>query len=156
MSERLTRIAIVSSDKCKPKKCRQQCKKSCPVVMTGIFFPFLRFLISILFFFGNSSSSPSLLWRPLGCLKDSLFPYDYYGIGTVDWFSEITVCVLCISWAGRQTLYWGFISVEDCLHLWGALYRLRYLCEGELSLLLLGVVEYDLNQWLAELCCVVG
>ncbi|CAK9206033.1 unnamed protein product [Sphagnum troendelagicum] len=35
MSERLTRIAIVSSDKCKPKKCRQQCKKSCPVVMTG-------------------------------------------------------------------------------------------------------------------------
>ncbi|CAK9249644.1 unnamed protein product [Sphagnum jensenii] len=35
MSERLTRIAIVSSDKCKPKKCRQQCKKSCPVVITG-------------------------------------------------------------------------------------------------------------------------
>ncbi|KAM7252319.1 hypothetical protein ACFE04_024202 [Oxalis oulophora] len=34
-SDRLTRIAIVSSDKCKPKKCRQECKKSCPVVKTG-------------------------------------------------------------------------------------------------------------------------
>lgn len=35
MSDRLTRIAIVSSDRCKPKKCRQECKKSCPVVRTG-------------------------------------------------------------------------------------------------------------------------
>ncbi|CAA0820410.1 ABC transporter E family member 2 [Striga hermonthica] len=35
--QRLTRIAIVNSDKCKPKKCRQQCKKSCPVVKTGKF-----------------------------------------------------------------------------------------------------------------------
>ncbi|KAL5391252.1 Fe-S cluster-binding ribosome biosynthesis protein [Paraphaeosphaeria minitans] len=35
MSDRLTRIAIVSNDKCKPKKCRQECKKSCPVVRTG-------------------------------------------------------------------------------------------------------------------------
>ncbi|EAZ18673.1 hypothetical protein OsJ_34194 [Oryza sativa Japonica Group] len=35
MAERLTRIAIVSEDKCKPKKCRQECKKSCPVVKTG-------------------------------------------------------------------------------------------------------------------------
>lgn len=33
--QRLTRIAIVSADKCKPKKCRQECKKSCPVVKTG-------------------------------------------------------------------------------------------------------------------------
>ena len=31
----LTRIAIVSSEKCKPKKCRQECKKSCPVVKLG-------------------------------------------------------------------------------------------------------------------------
>jgi len=29
------RIAIVSSDKCKPKKCKQECKKFCPVVRTG-------------------------------------------------------------------------------------------------------------------------
>lgn len=29
------RIAIVSDDKCKPKKCRQECRKSCPVVKTG-------------------------------------------------------------------------------------------------------------------------
>lgn len=29
------RIAIVSNDRCKPKKCRQECKKSCPVVRTG-------------------------------------------------------------------------------------------------------------------------
>ncbi|DAZ95717.1 TPA: hypothetical protein N0F65_007123 [Lagenidium giganteum] len=35
MSDKLTRIAIVSSDKCKPKKCRQECKKSCPVVRMG-------------------------------------------------------------------------------------------------------------------------
>ncbi|KAF7042712.1 hypothetical protein CFC21_052231 [Triticum aestivum] len=35
MADRLTRIAIVSEDKCKPKKCRQECKKSCPVVKTG-------------------------------------------------------------------------------------------------------------------------
>ncbi|GFR40243.1 hypothetical protein Agub_g812 [Astrephomene gubernaculifera] len=33
--ETLTRIAIVSEDKCKPKKCRQECKKSCPVVKVG-------------------------------------------------------------------------------------------------------------------------
>ncbi|KUF92872.1 Myosin-I heavy chain [Phytophthora nicotianae] len=35
MSDKLTRIAIVSTDKCKPKKCRQECKKSCPVVRMG-------------------------------------------------------------------------------------------------------------------------
>ncbi|XP_024541283.1 ABC transporter E family member 2-like [Selaginella moellendorffii] len=32
---RLTRIAVVNSDRCKPKKCNQECKKSCPVVKTG-------------------------------------------------------------------------------------------------------------------------
>ncbi|KAM7268195.1 hypothetical protein ACFE04_010361 [Oxalis oulophora] len=37
MADKLTRIAIVSSDRCKPKKCRQECKKSCPVVKTGKF-----------------------------------------------------------------------------------------------------------------------
>lgn len=31
----LTRIAIVNHDKCKPKRCNQECKKSCPVVRTG-------------------------------------------------------------------------------------------------------------------------
>lgn len=35
MADKLTRIAIVNADKCKPKKCRQECKKSCPVVKTG-------------------------------------------------------------------------------------------------------------------------
>ncbi len=35
MSDKLTRIAIVSTDKCKPKKCRQECKKACPVVKMG-------------------------------------------------------------------------------------------------------------------------
>ena len=29
-TETLTRIAIVNSDRCKPKRCRQECKKSCP------------------------------------------------------------------------------------------------------------------------------
>ena len=33
--ESITRIAIVNADKCKPKKCHQECKKSCPVVRTG-------------------------------------------------------------------------------------------------------------------------
>jgi len=32
---KLTRIAIVSTEKCKPKKCRQECKKGCPVVRMG-------------------------------------------------------------------------------------------------------------------------
>ena len=31
----LTRIAIVEGAKCKPKKCRQECKKGCPVVRMG-------------------------------------------------------------------------------------------------------------------------
>mmetsp|Transcript_14391 Transcript_14391/g.20540 ORF Transcript_14391/g.20540 Transcript_14391/m.20540 type:complete len:657 (+) Transcript_14391:355-2325(+) len=31
----LTRIAIISTERCKPKKCRQECKKSCPVVKMG-------------------------------------------------------------------------------------------------------------------------
>jgi ribosome biogenesis protein Tsr3 len=31
------RIAIVNADKCKPKKCRQECKRSCPVVKMGNF-----------------------------------------------------------------------------------------------------------------------
>uniref|UniRef100_A0A0G4I4L1 ABC transporter domain-containing protein n=1 Tax=Chromera velia CCMP2878 TaxID=1169474 RepID=A0A0G4I4L1_9ALVE len=29
------RVAIVSSDRCKPQKCHQECKKACPVVKTG-------------------------------------------------------------------------------------------------------------------------
>ncbi|PKI85385.1 Fe-S cluster-binding ribosome biosynthesis protein [Malassezia vespertilionis] len=29
------RIAIVNADKCKPQKCRQECKRSCPVVRMG-------------------------------------------------------------------------------------------------------------------------
>lgn len=33
--EHLTRIAIVNAERCKPKKCRQECKKSCPVVKLG-------------------------------------------------------------------------------------------------------------------------
>ncbi|XP_010465884.1 PREDICTED: ABC transporter E family member 1-like isoform X2 [Camelina sativa] len=35
MADRLTRIAIVNDDRCKPKKCRQEYKKGCPVVKTG-------------------------------------------------------------------------------------------------------------------------
>ncbi|XP_014255759.1 ATP-binding cassette sub-family E member 1 [Cimex lectularius] len=34
-SDKLTRIAIVNTDKCKPKRCHQECKRSCPVVRTG-------------------------------------------------------------------------------------------------------------------------
>ena len=34
-ADHLTRIAIIKKDKCKPKKCRQECKKSCPVVKMG-------------------------------------------------------------------------------------------------------------------------
>ena len=35
MSDKLTRIALIKEDKCKPKKCRQECKRSCPVVRLG-------------------------------------------------------------------------------------------------------------------------
>jgi ATP-binding cassette subfamily E protein 1 len=35
MAERETRIAIVNEDRCKPNKCRQECKRSCPVVSMG-------------------------------------------------------------------------------------------------------------------------
>jgi ATP-binding cassette subfamily E protein 1 len=35
MADKLTRVAIVKEDKCKPKKCRQECKRSCPVVRLG-------------------------------------------------------------------------------------------------------------------------
>lgn len=58
MSDKLTRIALVSSDKCKPKKCRQECKKSCPVVRMGkvyyifvstcLFFPLPYLLLLVL------------------------------------------------------------------------------------------------------------
>uniref|UniRef100_A0A1A9WTH8 ATP-binding cassette sub-family E member 1 n=1 Tax=Glossina brevipalpis TaxID=37001 RepID=A0A1A9WTH8_9MUSC len=34
-TDKQTRIAIVNDDKCKPKRCRQECKKSCPVVRMG-------------------------------------------------------------------------------------------------------------------------
>jgi ATP-binding cassette, sub-family E, member 1 len=30
-----SRIAIVSTERCRPKKCNQECKKSCPVVKLG-------------------------------------------------------------------------------------------------------------------------
>merc|ERR1711998_726195 len=33
--EGLIRIAIVSEEKCKPKRCKQECKRSCPVVRMG-------------------------------------------------------------------------------------------------------------------------
>eukprot|EP00794_Sanderia_malayensis_P007081 gene7081-7878_t len=33
--DKLTRIAIVNPDRCKPKRCRQECKRSCPVVRQG-------------------------------------------------------------------------------------------------------------------------
>ncbi|KAJ1658243.1 Fe-S cluster-binding ribosome biosynthesis protein [Dispira simplex] len=35
MSDKLTRIAIVNPDRCKPKKCRQECKRGCPVNRMG-------------------------------------------------------------------------------------------------------------------------
>lgn len=35
MTERLTRIAIVNGERCKPKRCSLECKKSCPVVRMG-------------------------------------------------------------------------------------------------------------------------
>jgi len=35
MSDRLTRVAIVNAERCKPSRCRQECKRSCPVVLQG-------------------------------------------------------------------------------------------------------------------------
>merc|ERR1719430_437469 len=34
-TDQSNRIAIVNEDKCKPKRCAQECKKSCPVVRMG-------------------------------------------------------------------------------------------------------------------------
>jgi ATP-binding cassette, sub-family E, member 1 len=35
MADRLTRIAIVDGERCKPKRCSLECKRSCPVVRMG-------------------------------------------------------------------------------------------------------------------------
>ena len=35
MEESKLRIAIVNKDKCKPKKCKQECKKGCPINKQG-------------------------------------------------------------------------------------------------------------------------
>ena len=35
MAQKVTRIAIVDHDRCKPKKCKQECRKACPVNATG-------------------------------------------------------------------------------------------------------------------------
>nr|UXY87474.1 RNase L inhibitor [Cryptomonas sp.] len=35
MTEQTKRIAVISTDKCKPKRCHCECKKSCPVVRIG-------------------------------------------------------------------------------------------------------------------------
>lgn len=35
MNTELTRIAIVNEQKCKPKNCNFECKRSCPVVAQG-------------------------------------------------------------------------------------------------------------------------
>jgi len=35
ISTSLPRIAIINPDKCKPKKCRQECAKACPLNMQG-------------------------------------------------------------------------------------------------------------------------
>jgi ATP-binding cassette subfamily E protein 1 len=35
MQESKLRIAIVNKDKCKPKRCKQECKKCCPINKTG-------------------------------------------------------------------------------------------------------------------------
>ena len=34
-SEDKIRIAIINPDKCKPKKCQQECSKKCPVNKVG-------------------------------------------------------------------------------------------------------------------------
>lgn len=34
-NDRLQRIAIIKPDRCKPKKCQQECKRYCPVVRQG-------------------------------------------------------------------------------------------------------------------------
>jgi ATP-binding cassette, sub-family E, member 1 len=35
MADKLTRIAIVDGERCKPKRCSLECKRSCPVVRMG-------------------------------------------------------------------------------------------------------------------------
>lgn len=35
MADKLTRIAVVNKERCRPKKCSQECKRGCPVVRMG-------------------------------------------------------------------------------------------------------------------------
>ena len=58
--DRLTRIAIVDADKCKPKKCRQECKKSCPVVKMGTW----NFLLTMVSFFLHDVTILDQLFHP--------------------------------------------------------------------------------------------
>lgn len=60
--EKLTRIAIVSADRCKPKKCRQECKKSCPVVKIGAFPRWRAHVPS-----RRAVSGRALILRPANC-----------------------------------------------------------------------------------------
>ena len=54
-TDRLTRIAVVNTDRCKPKRCNHECKRSCPVVRMG------KQCIEVWFmFFKLLSSSPKL------------------------------------------------------------------------------------------------
>ncbi|KAG8363537.1 hypothetical protein BUALT_Bualt19G0032700 [Buddleja alternifolia] len=92
VNDRLPRIAIVNSDRCKPKKCRQECKRSCPVVMSGTF-------IFLIFFFLAHILQSSFIIRVW-----------YWRIGVI---SEQIVRKLCIEVTPSSKI--SFISEELCI-----------------------------------------
>jgi ATP-binding cassette, sub-family E, member 1 len=61
--EAQARIAIVNADRCRPKKCHQECKKSCPVVKLG------KLCIEV-----DGKSKLAFISEPL-CIGTSYFRY---------------------------------------------------------------------------------
>ena len=79
--EHLTRIAIVNAEKCKPKKCNQECKKSCPVVKLG------KLCIEV-----TPKSKLAFISEPL-CIGTSIMER-YFVMCRVDTFFSLVVCVI--------------------------------------------------------------
>ena len=137
MSERLTRIAIVSSDRCKPKKCRQECKKSCPVVKTGMlpssfsflsrFYLFVFCPIAVIFSIRSPLKKLLSSWFIIGCdfvffliskyywfwlmwTDDELFKMSGFPINNELIFCDLSFQFFFSLWYLKISARWGFQS----------------------------------------------
>jgi hypothetical protein len=121
--EQLTRIAIVDDQKCKPKKCAQECQKFCPVVRMGEevrmltdFAPsrslvagraFLGCVLNVIFHHRHCShASICAIWRM------DFVVFLNYGIPGCDgkaWRYACKACDLSAAWRFQK-------HAADCLH----------------------------------------